>query len=292
MRRPRSPAPSRRSASVGSRRDRHRHERYGAGRRRRSATADGCCAGRRCVHADLTTPAPSRGKIAIIDRGDLRLHRQGAQRAGRTAPSPSIVGNNVAWRSAPGRRPRRSQSTSRRVHGAPRPTATRSRPDSRRRQRDDRSTERHGQLRALADGRGRPAAASGALRDMWNPHVLSATPARSRTRSITARRRTAGGVHINSGVDNHAFALLVDGGTYNGQTVTAIGLTKAAHIYFRAKTRIPGPSDDFPDHADALEQSCADLIGVRTRSRSRLAHRPARSSPRRTAPGGKMPSPR
>ena len=27
------------------------------------------------------------------------------------------------------------------------------------------------------------------------------------------------GVHTNSGVPNHAFALIVDGGTYNGRTV-------------------------------------------------------------------------
>ena len=29
----------------------------------------------------------------------------------------------------------------------------------------------------------------------------------------------AGGVHGNSGVPNHAYALVVDGGTFNGQTV-------------------------------------------------------------------------
>jgi hypothetical protein len=63
-------------------------------------------------------------------------------------------------------------------------------------------------------------------------------------------------------VDNHAFALMVDGGTYNGQTVNGIGLTKAAHVYFRAKLEYQGPTTDFSDHADALEQSCADLIGV------------------------------
>ena len=45
-----------------------------------------------------------------------------------------------------------------------------------------------------------------------------------------------GGVHTNSGVPNHAFALLVDGGSYNGQTISPIGLTKAAHIYYRAQS--------------------------------------------------------
>jgi Zn-dependent metalloprotease len=36
-----------------------------------------------------------------------------------------------------------------------------------------------------------------------------------------------GGVHTNSGVPNHAYALMVDGGGYNGFTITGIGLIKA-----------------------------------------------------------------
>jgi hypothetical protein len=71
-----------------------------------------------------------------------------------------------------------------------------------------------------------------------------------------------GGVHTNSGVPNHGYALLVDGGTYNGQTVTGIGLTKAAHIYFRAMNVYQGPTSDFLDHADSLAASCSDLVGV------------------------------
>ena len=61
-------------------------------------------------------------------------------------------------------------------------------------------------------------------------------------------------MHTNSGIPNHAYALLVDGGTYNGQTIQAIGLTKAAHIYYRAMTVYQVPSSDFGDHADAIEQ--------------------------------------
>jgi hypothetical protein len=63
-------------------------------------------------------------------------------------------------------------------------------------------------------------------------------------------------------VPNHGYALLVDGGSYNGQNITAIGLTKAAHIYFRAQTVYQGPASNFADHADALEQSCRDLTGM------------------------------
>ncbi len=45
-----------------------------------------------------------------------------------------------------------------------------------------------------------------------------------------------GGVHSNSGVPNHAYALMVDGGTYNGFTITGIGLSKAGAIQYRALT--------------------------------------------------------
>ena len=65
-----------------------------------------------------------------------------------------------------------------------------------------------------------------------------------------------GGVHTNSGVPNHGYALLVSGGTYNGKTVNAIGRTKAAHIYFRAQSVYQVDDSDFADHADALEASC------------------------------------
>lgn len=65
----------------------------------------------------------------------------------------------------------------------------------------------------------------------------------------------------NSGVPNHGYALLVDGGTFNGFTVPAIGLTKAAHLYYQAMTVYQTPTTGFADHADALEASCNDLIG-------------------------------
>lgn len=62
--------------------------------------------------------------------------------------------------------------------------------------------------------------------------------------------------------DNHAYALLVDGGQFNGLTIQSIGFTKAAHIYFRAMSVYQTPTSDFADHAEALEASTSDLIGV------------------------------
>ena len=60
---------------------------------------------------------------------------------------------------------------------------------------------------------------------------------------------------------NHTFALLVDGGTYNGVTVTPIGLDKAANLFWQAQTAHLGPISDFTDLADSLEASCTELTG-------------------------------
>jgi Zn-dependent metalloprotease len=101
----------------------------------------------------------------------------------------------------------------------------------------------------------------GAIRDMWNPECLG-DPGRVFSDYYYCGEGDNGGVHINSGVPNRAFALLVDGGTANGVEVPAIGLTRAAHIYWRAMSVYQSPLSDFRDHADMLAASCQDLIGA------------------------------
>jgi Zn-dependent metalloprotease len=100
----------------------------------------------------------------------------------------------------------------------------------------------------------------GAIRDMWNPNCIN-HPGKVTDGMYHCTPDDGGGVHRNSGIPNHGYALLVDGGTYNGITVPAIGMTKAAHVYFRAQSVYQTPATDFVDHADSLEQSCSDLIG-------------------------------
>lgn len=115
------------------------------------------------------------------------------------------------------------------------------------------------------------------LRDMWDPDNFSLnvpivgipaiTFAPSPGSVITSENYycgtgDGGGVHTNSGVPNHAYAMLVDGKEFNGVTIPAIGMTKAAHIYFHAATHYQTPTTNFAQHADALEQSCQDLIGA------------------------------
>ncbi|MEO8739738.1 MAG: M4 family metallopeptidase [Casimicrobiaceae bacterium] len=106
---------------------------------------------------------------------------------------------------------------------------------------------------------------TGALRDMWNPTCYG-NPGKVSDLQYACSTADSGGVHGNSGVPNHGYALVVDGGTYNGLTVVGIGLTKAAHIYYRAQSVYQGPASDFAAHADALQQSCADLVGVNLNS--------------------------
>ena len=101
----------------------------------------------------------------------------------------------------------------------------------------------------------------GAIRDMWTPTCYG-HPGKVSDAEYRCDPSDGGGVHSNSGVPNHGYALLVDGGTYNGQTVSGLGLVKAAHIYWQAQTVYQVPTTDFNDHADALEASCDDLIGV------------------------------
>ena len=100
----------------------------------------------------------------------------------------------------------------------------------------------------------------GAIRDMWAP-TCAADPGKVSDAQYHCATTDGGGVHTNSGVPNHGFALLVDGGTYNGHTVNAIGPVKAAHLYWRAQSVYQTPTTNFNDHADALQAACQDLVG-------------------------------
>ena len=101
----------------------------------------------------------------------------------------------------------------------------------------------------------------GAIRDMWTPTCLG-NPGKVSDTQYSCDASDNGGVHINSGIPNHAFALSVDGGEFAGQTITALGLIKAAHIHWYASVNYLTRFGNFSDHADALEAACTALIGV------------------------------
>lgn len=101
----------------------------------------------------------------------------------------------------------------------------------------------------------------GAIRDLWHPPCYGDPGKVTDTGQYVCSTADAGGVHTNSGIPNHAFALMTDGGTYNGVTVNGIGLTKTARIHWEAQNLLT-PASDFVDHADALDAACAALDGA------------------------------
>ena len=103
----------------------------------------------------------------------------------------------------------------------------------------------------------------GATRDMKNP------PLYGQPDTMTSSNYTAdpygednGGVHTNSGVGNKAAFLITDGGSFNGKTVTGLGITKAAKIYYEVETNLLTSASDYADLYNALQQACTNLIGT------------------------------
>lgn len=71
------------------------------------------------------------------------------------------------------------------------------------------------------------------------------------------------GVHTNSGVANHWFYLLAEGGTgIDGFPVTGITRTKATAIAYRALTTYFTPTTDFQQAKDYTIQAAKDLYGT------------------------------
>jgi Zn-dependent metalloprotease len=112
----------------------------------------------------------------------------------------------------------------------------------------------------------------GALRNMANPpdNPNTTTPAQefNDPDSMTSPNyfggeADSGGVHTNSGVNNKAAFLMTEPGakTFGGQTVSGIGIDKAARVYYDAQTRYLTSGSDYADLASALPQACADNVG-------------------------------
>lgn len=75
-----------------------------------------------------------------------------------------------------------------------------------------------------------------------------------------------GGVHLNSGIPNLAFKLLVTGGTHpRGRTsvaVTAVGMDKARAIFYRALTQYMTSTTNFAGTRAATKQAATELYGA------------------------------
>jgi Zn-dependent metalloprotease len=104
---------------------------------------------------------------------------------------------------------------------------------------------------------------NGALRSMSNPPTYGAPdPDRMWSRYFYCGTCDHGGVHINSGVGNKTAYLMTDGGTFNGMTITGLGITKVAKIFYEVQTNLLTSASDYDDLANALHQACSQLVGT------------------------------
>lgn len=101
----------------------------------------------------------------------------------------------------------------------------------------------------------------GAIRDMMDPTRFS-DPDRTNSTYYYCGTSDSGGVHTNSGVPNKAFALMVDGGTFNGYTIAALGMDKSAAIEYRTNTVYLTSAAKMLDNYNGLIRSCGDLYGA------------------------------
>ena len=100
----------------------------------------------------------------------------------------------------------------------------------------------------------------GAIRSMSNPPAFN-DPDKMTSNLYYCGEQDSGGVHANSGVSNKTAYLITDGGSFNGQTITGLGIPKAAQIYYRVQTAMLTSGGDYQDLGNDLAQACTDLIG-------------------------------
>ena len=100
----------------------------------------------------------------------------------------------------------------------------------------------------------------GAVRDLRTPGRFG-NPDRIRSPRYSVGSYDQGGVHINSAIGAKAAVLMTDGGSFNGYSVTALGLTKTALIEYEAMTSLLTSAADYNDLFYALQQACINLVG-------------------------------
>jgi len=113
-----------------------------------------------------------------------------------------------------------------------------------------------------------PATSGDALRYMDNPHLAgnggyTANDDPDHYSERYTGTADSGGVHINSGIPNHAFYLMAAGGTHHlsGVTVTGIGTTDAARIWYRSLTVYMTSGTNFSAARTAMLNAATDLFG-------------------------------
>ena len=98
----------------------------------------------------------------------------------------------------------------------------------------------------------------GAIRDMENPPVYS-DPDRMGSPYWYTGSSDNGGVHTNCGVGNKLCYLLTDGDTFNGYSVTGMGIAKVADLFYEVQTSLLSSGADYADLYAALTQAAINL---------------------------------
>lgn len=70
------------------------------------------------------------------------------------------------------------------------------------------------------------------------------------------------GVYTNAGVNNKAVYLMTNGGTFNGKTVTALGIAKVARIYYEAESHLLASASTYFDLYYAVKQACYNMVAA------------------------------
>lgn len=99
----------------------------------------------------------------------------------------------------------------------------------------------------------------GAIRSMADPPQFGDP---DRVSAYVCTTSDNGGVHTNSGIPNKAAYLMAAGGTFNGRTVSGIGLDKMGRVQYRSLAQYLTASATLVDDYNALNQSCLDLVGT------------------------------
>ena len=100
----------------------------------------------------------------------------------------------------------------------------------------------------------------GTLRDMKDPSAFG-DPDSMTSPDYYDGEDDSGGVHRNSGVANKAAYLMIAGGSFGGETITAIGAEKTARVFYAVQTGFLTSGSDFRDLGFSLGQACDNLVG-------------------------------
>jgi Zn-dependent metalloprotease len=108
---------------------------------------------------------------------------------------------------------------------------------------------------------------NGQIRSMKDPTIYS-DPDKTSSPYYTTSLSDNAGVHTNSGIGNKAAYLIAAGtageagGSFNGQTITGLGIPKAAWIYYELETHVLTSGANYRDLFNYLPRACTNLIGT------------------------------